>query len=199
LKSSLDTVTIHATAPSVEATDWPQIVRLYDDLLGLAPSPVVQLNRAVAVAMADGPAAGLALVDELAASGELPGYHLLPTTPIWTRGSTRSNPEDSLAGMSNTAVARSSVGKPSQQNGVVLMWPAISNPVDHPNRVYLERMARLEVPDRPARPLRLIRPSFEDVRTMATSLQILARRSFASPAASPSQGPRGLHHEHARR
>jgi len=70
----------HAVAESVEKTDWPRIVGLYDDLLVHAPSPVVRLNRAVAVAMADGPAAGLALVDELAASGDLAGYHLLPAT-----------------------------------------------------------------------------------------------------------------------
>ncbi|MEV4889933.1 sigma-70 family RNA polymerase sigma factor [Nonomuraea sp. NPDC055795] len=70
----------HATAPSVEATDWPEIVRLYDELLELVPAPVVRLNRAVAVAMADGPEAGLALVEELAAAGELAGYHLLPAT-----------------------------------------------------------------------------------------------------------------------
>ncbi|MFI6392647.1 RNA polymerase sigma factor [Nonomuraea sp. NPDC050540] len=70
----------HATAPSVEATDWPEIVRLYDDLLELVPAPVVRLNRAVAVAMADGPEAGLVLVEELAAAGELAGYHLLPAT-----------------------------------------------------------------------------------------------------------------------
>ena len=70
----------HAVAESVEQTDWRHIVRLYDDLLGYAPSPVVRLNRAVAVAMADGPAAGLALVDELDASGDLAGYHLLPAT-----------------------------------------------------------------------------------------------------------------------
>ncbi len=70
----------HATAPSVEATDWPLVVRLFDDLLEIAPSPVVRLNRAVAVAMADGPQAGLALVEELSASGELAGYHLLPAT-----------------------------------------------------------------------------------------------------------------------
>lgn len=73
-------VACHATAPSVEATDWPRIVALYDELLRRAPSPVVRLNRAVAVAMAAGPAAGLALVDELAASCELDGYHLLPAT-----------------------------------------------------------------------------------------------------------------------
>ncbi|MEQ7004997.1 sigma-70 family RNA polymerase sigma factor [Actinopolymorpha sp. B17G11] len=70
----------HAVATSVEQTDWARIVSLYDALLVHAPSPVVRLNRAVAVAMADGPAAGLALVDELAASGDLAGYHLLPAT-----------------------------------------------------------------------------------------------------------------------
>jgi RNA polymerase sigma-70 factor, ECF subfamily len=70
----------HAVAESIEETSWPRIVELYDDLLVLAPSPVVRLNRAVAVAMAEGPAAGLALVDELAASGDLADYHLLPAT-----------------------------------------------------------------------------------------------------------------------
>jgi RNA polymerase sigma-70 factor (ECF subfamily) len=60
-------------------TDWPQIVRLYDLLERLTPSPVVSLNRAVAVAMAEGPTPGLALIDELAA--ELDGYYLLQ--PSW--------------------------------------------------------------------------------------------------------------------
>ncbi|WP_053202409.1 RNA polymerase sigma factor [Jiangella muralis] len=70
----------HATAPGPEGTDWPQIAALYAELARLAPSPVVELNRAVAVAMADGIPAGLALVDELTASGRLDGYHLLPAT-----------------------------------------------------------------------------------------------------------------------
>ncbi|TYB41309.1 RNA polymerase sigma factor [Actinomadura chibensis] len=70
----------HATAPGAAATDWPQIAALYGELARLAPSPVVELNRAVAVAMADGVPAGLALVEELAASGRLDGYHLLPAT-----------------------------------------------------------------------------------------------------------------------
>ncbi|MFE4720760.1 RNA polymerase sigma factor [Streptomyces sp. NPDC056728] len=70
----------HATAPDAASTDWPQIAVLYAELARLAPSPVVELNRAVAVAMADGIPAGLALVDELAASGCLDGYHLLPAT-----------------------------------------------------------------------------------------------------------------------
>ncbi len=68
----------HARARSVEETDWPTIVRFYDDLLALVPSPVVALNRAVAVAMARGPAAGLALVDELTPDPSLKDYHLLP-------------------------------------------------------------------------------------------------------------------------
>ncbi|MEZ4408586.1 MAG: RNA polymerase sigma factor [Polyangiales bacterium] len=69
----------HARAPSAEATDWPRIASLYGALAEVAPSPVVALNRAVAVSMADGPAAGLAAVDALAATGALDGYHLLPS------------------------------------------------------------------------------------------------------------------------
>ncbi|WP_069110131.1 RNA polymerase sigma factor [Jiangella alba] len=68
----------HAVAPRAEDTDWPRIVRLYDQLLEQQPTPVVRLNRAVAVGMADGPAAGLAQVDAVAA--ELDGYGLLPAT-----------------------------------------------------------------------------------------------------------------------
>jgi RNA polymerase sigma-70 factor (ECF subfamily) len=70
----------HATAAKAGETDWRQIASLYAELARFVPSAVVELNRAVAVAMADGPAAGLALVDELAAGGELAGYHLLPAT-----------------------------------------------------------------------------------------------------------------------
>ena len=70
----------HATAPTWEATDWSAIVRLYDDLVRVAPSPVVELNRAVAVALADGPAAGLAIVDRLRDEPRLRDYHLLPAT-----------------------------------------------------------------------------------------------------------------------
>lgn len=67
---------VHAEAPTAAATDWVQIVALYDLLLRLDPSPVVALNRAVAVAMHDGPAAGLAAVDAILARGELADYHL---------------------------------------------------------------------------------------------------------------------------
>jgi RNA polymerase sigma-70 factor (ECF subfamily) len=67
---------VHAEAPSFEATDWQEIVGLYDVLLGTSPSPVIELNRAVAVAMRDGPAAGLQLVDAIFARGELTDYHL---------------------------------------------------------------------------------------------------------------------------
>jgi RNA polymerase sigma-70 factor (ECF subfamily) len=67
---------VHAEAPAADATDWPQIVGLYDVLARADPSPVVKLNRAVAVAMRDDPAAGLALIDELVAGGELASYHL---------------------------------------------------------------------------------------------------------------------------
>jgi RNA polymerase sigma factor (sigma-70 family) len=69
----------HARARSGEETDWPRIVRLYEELEGLNPSPIVALNRAVAVAMAFGPAAGLELVDELVSEPSLKAYHLLPS------------------------------------------------------------------------------------------------------------------------
>jgi RNA polymerase sigma factor (sigma-70 family) len=68
----------HARARTADDTDWPRIAALYDALAAVAPSPVVELNRAVAVSMAFGPAAGLALVDALAAERALEGYHLLP-------------------------------------------------------------------------------------------------------------------------
>jgi RNA polymerase sigma-70 factor (ECF subfamily) len=67
----------HCQAAKAEDTDWRQIVRLYDLLERVQPSPIVSLNRAVAVAMVDGPQPALALIDALAAKGELDGYHLL--------------------------------------------------------------------------------------------------------------------------
>ena len=67
---------VHAEASAAAATDWAQIVGLYDVLVRADPSPVVQLNRAVGVAMRDGPAAGLALIDAILARGELADYHL---------------------------------------------------------------------------------------------------------------------------
>jgi RNA polymerase sigma-70 factor, ECF subfamily len=69
----------HARARTAAETDWPRIAALYEALARLAPSPVVELNRAVAVAMAFGPAAGLAVVDGLTAEPSLRGYHLLPS------------------------------------------------------------------------------------------------------------------------
>jgi RNA polymerase sigma-70 factor (ECF subfamily) len=68
---------VHAEAPTADATDWPEIVGLYDVLLRADPSPVVELNRAVAVAMRDGPQAGLALIDAILARGELSDYRLV--------------------------------------------------------------------------------------------------------------------------
>ncbi|QNG55357.1 RNA polymerase sigma factor [Pseudonocardia petroleophila] len=68
----------HVEAADVATTDWPQVVALYDVLRRVAPSPLVDLNRAVAVAMRDGPQAGLALLDALAGDPRLRGYHLLP-------------------------------------------------------------------------------------------------------------------------
>lgn len=71
---------LHAQAPTYAATDWPQILTLYDELLRAWPSPVVALNRAVAVAMVDGPEAALAEVDALAGDDRLAGYPYLPAT-----------------------------------------------------------------------------------------------------------------------
>ncbi|MBF6172522.1 RNA polymerase sigma factor [Nocardia blacklockiae] len=69
----------HSVAKDVESTNWERVVLLYEALGRLAPSPVVDVNRAVAVAMAEGPAAALAIVDELVAAGALPNSHLLPS------------------------------------------------------------------------------------------------------------------------
>ncbi|WP_221584766.1 RNA polymerase sigma factor [Microbacterium sp. G2-8] len=69
----------HAVAASVDDTDWATIVRLYDALLTITPSPIVELNRAVALSMAEGPAAALEIVDSLAADGRLAALHLLPS------------------------------------------------------------------------------------------------------------------------
>ena len=69
----------HARANTASETDWHRIVALYDALAQLTPSPVVELNRAVAVAMAFGPAAGLELIDKLTSEPSLKAYHLLPS------------------------------------------------------------------------------------------------------------------------
>jgi RNA polymerase sigma-70 factor (ECF subfamily) len=68
---------VHAEAATAAGTDWAQIVALYELLLRVEPSPIVELNRAVAVAMRDGPASGLELVEAILARGELTGYHLI--------------------------------------------------------------------------------------------------------------------------
>lgn len=70
----------HATAPSPDATDWLEIAALYDRLAQMIPTPVVALNRAVAVGMAEGPQAGLTLIEQLEDNRDLSGYHLLPAT-----------------------------------------------------------------------------------------------------------------------
>jgi RNA polymerase sigma factor (sigma-70 family) len=79
----------HARAPTAKATDWGRIASLYEELGRLAPSPVVELNRAVAVGMASGPAAGLELVERLTAEPALRSYHLLPSVRgdlLWKLG-----------------------------------------------------------------------------------------------------------------
>jgi RNA polymerase sigma-70 factor, ECF subfamily len=67
---------VHAESSSVASTDWRQIALLYDQLLRIQPSPVVELNRAVAIAMCEGPEQGLGLIDELLAREQLSGHHL---------------------------------------------------------------------------------------------------------------------------
>src|SRR5690606_24014072 len=67
---------VHASAGSAGETDWGRIAALYDRLIALEPTAIVALNRAVAIAERDGPAAGLAIIDELLAEGQLEGYHL---------------------------------------------------------------------------------------------------------------------------
>jgi RNA polymerase sigma-70 factor (ECF subfamily) len=71
---------VYASAPDFAATDWAQIVSLYDLLMQVMPSPVVEINRAGAVAMRDGPAAGLALVDAILSRGDLVNYPLAYAT-----------------------------------------------------------------------------------------------------------------------
>ena len=90
---------VHAQAPSVAATDWTQIVILYDLLLRVVPSPIIELNRAVAVAMRDGPKAGLVLVEGILDRGELTGYHLAHAVRA-----------DLYRRLGNTAEARASYG-----------------------------------------------------------------------------------------
>ncbi len=68
---------VHAEAPEASATDWAQIVGLYDVALRASPSPIIELNRAVAVAMRDGPRAGLSLIEAILGRGDLPDYHLI--------------------------------------------------------------------------------------------------------------------------
>src|ERR1700692_831577 len=69
---------LHARAPSYRDTDWPQIAGLYEVLLRISPSPVIELNHAAAISMVDGPARALALIDALEARGGLDGYELMP-------------------------------------------------------------------------------------------------------------------------
>jgi RNA polymerase sigma-70 factor (ECF subfamily) len=69
---------VHASAPTWDDTDWDEVVTLYDGLCAIWPSPVVALNRAVAIGMADGPAAGLAAIDAISSERELAGYRYLP-------------------------------------------------------------------------------------------------------------------------
>ena len=105
-------IACHARAEDAAATDWPQIVVLYDELLHMVPTPVVELNRAVAVAMADGPEAGLRLIDALDPSGPLRGYHHLPAARadllrrLGRRGEAAAAYRDALALVTSDAERR---------------------------------------------------------------------------------------------
>jgi RNA polymerase sigma-70 factor (ECF subfamily) len=114
---------VHAEAPSAAATDWGQIVGLYDILARADPSPVVDLNRAAAVAMRDGPLAGLALIDAILARGDLEDYHLA-----------HSARADLCRRLGRTAEARVSYRR------------ALSLTRQEPERRFLERRLR-ELPD----------------------------------------------------
>ena len=103
----------HASAPSVEETDWERIVVLYEALGRVAPSPVVELNRAVAVAMASGPAQALAIVDELVAPDRLPGSHLLPTV----RGELLARLGRTAGGARRAGAGRPAVRQPARTLG----------------------------------------------------------------------------------
>lgn len=99
---------LHAEAVCPDETDWRQISELYALLLGLAPSPVVELNRAVAVAKAYGPKEGLRLLDALQNRGDLPGYHLLPAAraQLLERLSRLSKPPKPTAELSPSSPTR---------------------------------------------------------------------------------------------
>ncbi|MBI4206985.1 MAG: RNA polymerase sigma factor [Betaproteobacteria bacterium] len=114
---------VHAEAPTAAATDWAQIAGLYDVLARVDPSPVVELNRAVAVAMRDGPAAGLTLIDAILARGDLADYHLA-----------HSARADMCRRLGKTAEARLSYQR------------ALSLTRQEPERRFLERRLR-ELPD----------------------------------------------------
>nr|BFE87676.1 hypothetical protein GCM10020093_102770 [Planobispora longispora] len=109
---------LHDEAANVATTDWPQIVALYDVLLVLTPSPIVALNRAAAVAMRDGPEAGLALLDELAGEPRLRGY---PRTrrpgPTCCSGSAASRGRGGLPGGARPGRQRARAGAPAAQTG----------------------------------------------------------------------------------
>ena len=107
---------VHVRAPSAVETDWAQIVRLYDMLLQTHPSPVVELNRAVAVAMREGPMAGLALIDSTLTRGELGNYHLAHAARV-----------DFFRRLGRTAEARASYKR------------ALSLTQQEPERRFLER------------------------------------------------------------
>jgi RNA polymerase sigma-70 factor (ECF subfamily) len=117
---------LHARAPRPEDTDWPQIASLYAGLGAMTPSPVIELNRAVAVAMADGPGAGLPLLDRL--GDDLDGYHLFHSARTCCAASVvrpgRGGPPTRPRAKTNAAERRSSSRRARRRSGIHGPGPA---------------------------------------------------------------------------
>src|SRR5262249_13950438 len=137
-------------APSAAATNWRQIVALYDTLLALSPSPVVELNRAVAVAMRDGPAAGLMLVEAILHRGDLGDYHLAHAARadlLRRLGRPAGGPAGLRAGAgSRAASAGASLPPDASRATLTPCRSSVPSPAKNPGRVSIRgRFVRLLV------------------------------------------------------
>jgi predicted RNA polymerase sigma factor len=100
---------LHAEATTYDETDWPQIVRLYDELLAIWPSPIVALNRAVAIEKVDGPTAALAIVTELELDGRLENYQYLPAIKAHLLNQLGRTEEADVANQRAAAIAENEI------------------------------------------------------------------------------------------
>jgi hypothetical protein len=162
---------VHCQAARAEDTDWPQILRLYDLLDRVQPSPIVSLNRAVAVAMVDGPQPALALIDALAATGDLDGYHLLHAARADLLRSGEELRTSARAGhhCQRAAVSRAEAARSAVEGSVTcryeprlvakaLFWPASSLPRETDFVLLMHApngQSRWQHPNHPAHPLGL--------------------------------------------